>query len=890
MVSQGAEVSVRKFFGGFLAMVCFAGSACFSNQCLHAGQRSEAYAGEPFGVGRVTVDVFRGEPAIPLSDERFTLWEESGRAFYPVQKQEPAKRLVRQLLKIETPASITIYYLFLGEEPFDLATFSPVEHAVRVKPQSDPAGHRRLLDEWWQQATGRWQQLQKDPAFPPIAENFLVASLARRLNRPLPEPMTGLLSPKKAENTVWDELFVSESHRLAIDREMVFEPGLPGQVLQPIPEPPEWSDVADSETDVSEELAMEEIAAYVPEECFYLRFGTFTNYLWFRDLNKKWKGDLQNMIVRRGIRRGASERTQQQLALRESALAKILGPHVIADAAIIGFDPYTDLGAGVGILFHAKNDFLLSQDLMSKRREALEKFSDATETTVQIADRDISLISTSDGRVRSYYLQLDSFHLVTNSAKLIERFIEAGQGTGSLASLASFHRARAELPISRNDSVFAFISEKFLQNLCSPHYRIESRRRVRSARETRLIELAQYAAATEGVAAQSVEELVAAGILPSGFAVRADSSVLEQSESVVVDSQRGALGFFRPIADVPEFPVSAEEAAAYERFAKKFRDDVGQMPPIAAGIQRLPNEAGGETMSLDLLVEPLDKLKLGSLRNSLGEPSEQRLQPVAGDVVSFEAVLDVPVPLMGGESQPHHLFGGLRDFLSPLVVEKGKLALGDEHTELIRGYLGAWPRPGLLQLLTGNTPPNGEEAEPVGEDFWQAQKEKFLLISFKPEVVEEVLPQLALQPVEKPGQVWLHVEDLTGKKLAAMASTLGYMRARETSVAASRLMNNLANLLHVPRHECRALAERLVDGTFVCPLGGEYELFAPERSLEVWCSSALAPSNQFLLTEVPDDYQLPLLTWFRGLRGELGVVDDSLSVHLEVDLSAAAVP
>ncbi len=143
---------------------------------------------------------------------------------------------------------------------------------------------------------------------------------------------------------------------------------------------------------------------------------------------------------------------------------------------------------------------------------------------------------------------------------------------------------------------------------------------------------------------------------------------------------------------------------------------------------------------------------------------------------------------------------------------------------------------------------------------------------------------------ERPAQIWLKVDDLTGKQLAATVNALGYKRTREASVAASRMMNSLANQFRVTRPECRALAERLVDGKFVCPLGGEYQLLAPERDLETWASSALPPENRFLLREVPEDFQLPLLDWFRGLRGDLRLDDDSLWVHLEIDMTSAAVP
>jgi hypothetical protein len=437
--------------------------------------------------------------------------------------------------------------------------------------------------------------------------------------------------------------------------------------------------------------------------------------------------------------------------------------------------------------------------------------------------------------------------------------------------------------VERNDAVFVFVSEKFFQNLCSPHYRIETLRRVRSAREPLLLEMAALAATTEDL-------LQAADLLPADFAARTDGSALEVQDDGAVDSLRGAPGYFVPVADMAVTDATAEEVAAYRQFIERFQAEVGQMPPIAIGLERQPHEGGGETMTIEVFAEPLDGVKLDSLRDRLGEPDQNHLRPVEGDVVSCEAVLDMALPLGGGERETHHLFGGLRDFRSVLAVENGVVMPGEGPAEFVRGYIGAWPKPGLLKWFTEAEPPAGSEPEPVGEKLWRAQQNEYLLISFKPEVVEEVLPQLHMEPAGRPAQVWLRVGDLTDKQLAETVSAFGYMRSRETSVAASRMMNSLANQFHIPRPQCRELAERLVDGAFVCPLGGEYELFAPEKDLEVWVSSALPPENRFLLTKVPEDFHLPLLNWFRGMRGDLCLEDNSLSAHLEVDMTSAAVP
>ncbi len=852
-----------------------------------AATRSQAFLGKPFGVGRVTVDVFRGEPSLPLSDERFTVLEEQGRAMYPVLKEEPARRILRRLLKVETPRSVTIYYLFRGSEPFDLLPFTPNEQAVRVRPQANEREHRRLLDEWWKQYSEHWQRLQSDPQYPPIAENFLIATFARRLNLTIPKNKKSILPWKKKKATSpFDAMFVSESYQLQVDRELLKPSNNTQPELQDLPLPTPCPPLAVSQND-PKSIPTEPIADHVPEECFYIRFGSFTNYFWFRELNEKWQGDLGNMISRRGIDRSAAKRIQQQLSLRESAFAKLLGPQVIADAAIIGLDPYLAQGAALGILFHAKNSFLLSNDLKSQRRGALKKFADAEESTLELAGQKVSLVATPDGRVRSYYARTGDFHLVTTSRTLAERFLEAGQGERSLADLPSFRHARTKLPLDREDTLFAFVSEKFFQNLGSPHYWTETRRRVRSTRQPHLLELAKHVATTEGIAATTKDELIAAGVLPTGFATRVDGSKLSETEAGWIDSHRGAPGYFLPVADMPVEKVTSQEAAAFGKHLARYQADIGQMPPIAVGVKRIPNNNGSvETLVIDALLSPIAGLKLGKLKESLGELSDQQLAPVAGDVVSAQAALNIAVPLLGGEKQPQFLFGALQDFRSPLVVQRGAVVPSAAPAELVRGYLGAWPRPGLLEMLT----PLGNDPQQVEGQILQAEREDFFLLSFKPDVLEQVLPQLAFEPAERPAQIRLKIDDLTGKQLAQTVNAFGYMRARETSVAASRLMNALANQLHVPRDQCRAFAERLVDGQFVCPLGGEYQLYAPDLGLETWASSALPSDNRHLLTEVPEDFQLPLLTWFRGLEGDLALDDESLRVHLEIKMSDAAVP
>jgi len=883
----------------FLATVCRAGLllAIFAAGHLtgdSVGQAAEviAYSGRPFGVGRITLGVTAGGPANPLEDERFTVSSPDGRVLYPVLAESPpVRRLIRRLLEIETPRNASIYFLFTGEAPFELQAFSPAGQNIPVNPVADAAGHARLLGEWWTQFGNRWLSLQQNPRFPPVIENYLVANLSRRLGLRLPERQPGLfdmlsLAPQKR---VWDDLLVNESHQLAIDRSLLSADSAPADPLQPLPPAVVWYD-ADIPADQVAGVAVEPIAAHVPVECFYIRFGDFSNYLWFRDLSRKWDGDLANMVVRRHIDQNARARLEEQLSIRESKLAKVLGPQVIADVAMIGLDPYLTQGAAFGILFQAKAGALLAADLTGQRLEALKKYPDAQQSALTIEGHPVSLIATPGGEVRSYYVVDGDFHLVTTSKHLVQRFLQASAGDRPLASSPAFLNIRKQIPENRGDAAFVYVSPEFFRNLASPATWIESQRRARSLREMKLISLARLQAAAEGSTASSVPELIAEGILPPHFAARGDGSELREDATGMHDSERGWPGRLVPVADREVAGATAAEAAAYARFADRFRQEVGQMPPIAVGVRRVPMIGGaGETMAADVLATPLDYVRLGKLPGMLGAPSNQRVGPVAGDLIRGEAVVEAVFPLVGG-GEPHHFFFAAQDFGASLVAQQGQLRAASPLAEFAHIYWGAWPKPGLLRFFSPDNMASGPEPVPAGNNAWQARRDDLMLMGCKPELVRRVLPELLVETVEPPAQVWLDVADLTGTQLAGVVNALGYARSREASVAACRLMNNLANQLRVPRDKCREVAEQLVDGSFIDPLGGEYQIVEALGGQAMWTSSAIAPQNQFLLTQPPGDFELPALTWFKGARGRLLLDDQSLSAHVEIDMAKSAVP
>ena len=108
----------------------------------------------------------------------------------------------------------------------------------------------------------------------------------------------------------------------------------------------------------------------------------------------------------------------------------------------------------------------------------------------------------------------------------------------------------------------------------------------------------------------------------------------------LVDSLRGRRGTFVPVPDVPiekVTPARRQNTASSEQY---YADQWGPMDPVVAGIRReeLP-EGKLERVVLDVQAAPLSPQHVQMLSHWLGEPTDQRLAPVAGDVVSFEAVV-----------------------------------------------------------------------------------------------------------------------------------------------------------------------------------------------------------------------------------------------------------
>jgi hypothetical protein len=837
-------------------------------------EEADAIIGEPFGVARIVALI---DPRIELTSSAITA--SNDRIFYPTHStsSRPVRRLLREL--IGAPRKVTAYFLFTGDEPLSLQ-LPGAGGTFRIRPVDDDAAHRQLLAAWWNEIASPEKREDQSKDYPTIVEDYLIGTLARRLRLPVPrefiveqetDDLTHAVRILGGAETIRSQWM----RRVALGRVDDGDASvvLPTPLSFPAVNPP-----------IDAKTKIEPIADHVPPELFYVRFGSFPNYLWFSDRLDEWAGEVRSLVSERSVDYGLRNRQEIQLCLEKSALAEVLGPAVISDVALIGADMFQRDGAAMGILFEARNSTLLANDINADRAAALKANPTAVEQPVTVAGQKASFIHTPDNRLRSFYVVVGNYHLVTTSRHIAERFVQVSKDGKSLGRTAEYRYTRGVFGVNRHDTVFVYLSAEFLQNLVGPRYQVELQRRLHSLAEIDVLNVARVEAKSQGLEVKSIDELIRVGVLPKRFGVRPDGSRLDERDGVVVDTVRGPRGMFVPIPDVPVNRITVAEAEECLRIARKYAASWEQMTPIVAAISRSKGaKAGLEQVTLDLRLTPLAAKQYKFLASQLGAPTKQRLAPIPDDAAAFDVVLS---KALGSEGGDYHLFGGLRD-VDPRLVSATMLEklIGMFGGKELKGYLGAYPRPGILWLLgaTADAPVDEAGYSQFITGSWRRLVDRFTLLSFQPELLAEITPQLKFVAAERPAQAWLHATDLRDSRLAPAMNAFGYRKATELSLGNVRFLNSFTEQLHVPPDEALSIAETLLAAKLLCPLGGKYELVKSRNARPQWSSTALM-SGDARTTSPPDDYEFPALYWLRGVEGEVRLTPEELSIHADIQM------
>ncbi len=221
--------------------------------------------------------------------------------------------------------------------------------------------------------------------------------------------------------------------------------------------------------------------------------------------------------------------------------------------------------------------------------------------------------------------------------------------------------------------------------------------------EIELFQIAQLAARAEHKPADSVAELVAGDLLPAGFGDRADGSRLVLVDGKPADSLRGGRGTFLPVPDVDVGRVTHREAEDFHRFASYYADQWGPMDPVTAAVHREPlADKNLERVTIDVEAAPLSPRHIELLSQWLGEPTNQRLAPIPGDIVSFEAVM------RGGSSTSAPNITCSVPCAMPIrrscsTRARASSPAPDGPLGRAARLPGRWPQPGYLRYIGGNS-------------------------------------------------------------------------------------------------------------------------------------------------------------------------------------------
>jgi hypothetical protein len=848
-----------------------------------------AVSGEPFGVLSVEVplppDWIGGEPRVLVSDN-------DGRLFYPVvsiQSMELAtgddapnilrigrpggiidrvRNAIKSTETKQVPVALQITALFRGNRPITIDVRGDVNQQITFAVnQVRAATHNELLDRWWtaykQQATSVIQAENT----PPLVPLYLTDMLARRLNQqPLQLDSVRTQSSNQPLETL-QLLTAIEPLREQVLHDVITRP-IPIGAEQPVPLEPNWQD--NQLPPLPSDPSIEPIAARIPPECFYLRFGSFGNYVWFQELSERFGGDLSQAVFLRGFDYEGTSRIERMLATKLTSVAKLFGDNLVEDMALFGSDLYIKEGASLAVVLQSVKPEFLKRAIDSDRAAVLSQQADARLQQIEIAGIPVSFLSTPDNRIHSYFCSHDNYMVISTSKHLITRFLEVANSRNSLASTPSFRWARLWMPESNNYSVFGYLSPDFFHRLVSPQYQIELNRRLQAVAHLELAEVAAVAQSAEQLAdSDSIDALKANGMLPDWFDERPDGSQVLRLGDRWVDAIRGGRGSFLPIADVNLTGVSPVEAQQYAQLADYYQNKWRRMDPLLLGIRRFQGQpANAESVAFEAHLAPFEPGKYGWITQQLANPSPLQIKQPADDAVSLQLHLRGELP-----DESYFLFGGLKDMLPPEPEEVQGLIKTLRALKAAPAYIGAWPKPGLIEQLPlglGKAlarPDLAGFSRMIG-GLWRWQNEQWSLLSFDRSILEGAIGHLATVEGTEQSQVRLNVTNLDGTQLAQWINGQWWQRGWRASHANALLLDSIQQQLKVPADQCLAMANRLLDVRVQCPLGGEYVL--PDNGLGLWESSAWQQS-QFGASGKPlppVTYQAPWINWFRGGRVE----------------------
>ena len=876
--------------------------------------QAEAVFGEPFGVCRIELPLSQAEREMVNQGLYYDI---SYASFFETIHQasvyESNKRALYPAWSLSGNYQKTLLFLFHGQDELNVLLsktgIETLRETIKIKPVKNEMRRKALLEEWWDDYLKKLEYLHRLDFYDPSIELGIASMIGRRLDLPL-EKLTYMVRNYNNEfERTFGLLLGTESIRLAMQTNTMLETkdksepanqDLPAAASPPVMPIPDFND---------RKVKVEPLAMRIPQECFYLRFGSFSTFLNARDFLDRWGTIFRSTLSSRSADYNMAKRVECQLALRETVLSRYFGSSVIKDVAIIGTDTFMREGAAIGILFQARQNTLLKNRLNSLRSDILAENPSVKESSVTINGRTVSLLSSPDNTVRSFYVQDGDFHLVTTSRWIVQAFLATAETSAqSLGSLQEFRYARSHISSSEN-GIFIYLSDPFFRNLVGPAYRVEMTRRAQSIAEIQMLSLARLAALQEGLASPSIQSLIEKGFLPKGFGMRPDESrpTLEK-DGAAADSKRGALGSFLPVPDITIDKITSSEAEAYEDFSRAYSGIWTNMDPVF-GLLNIEKKSGGERLELRLNISPYAKSRYGGLDSFLGKPASDRIAIVPGDLVSLEVQLAIRlvwklvendddadnIAKMAGDPSLR-IFGGLREMDIPWSIQHGVTVRPNSLQRILsflRLYAGITIPKNFnekyLDILEPVTEPDAKGYAKLKDDIefgddpenkiWSRRFDQYYTLGTGRSVLETVTPKIRIEKTKHPSQAALNLGNLSKSRLGNFLRAEAYVRDRRISAGNALLLHAYQQQLQP--HDLNGALKAVQNQSLVCPLGGTF-VTANQEQPDRFKSTAWNEETLYQTNRLPNTYRQVLIDEIETMRLEFSIDPDTLKTRLEI--------
>ncbi len=188
----------------------------------------------------------------------------------------------------------------------------------------DSGPHSVHLDLWWKAFIERARKTETNDGYPLQMDQYLLTMLAKRLHKPDVELKSPTWLPQNEESRFFAFLTGTESIRIAMQKDALLATAKGRELAtQPIPKaalPP-----AVTIPEPAADVQVEPLAMVIPPEYFYARLQGYDDLSWARQQIDQFGADLRDLSTARGFDFHLSERIENQLELRDTKLAQMLG-------------------------------------------------------------------------------------------------------------------------------------------------------------------------------------------------------------------------------------------------------------------------------------------------------------------------------------------------------------------------------------------------------------------------------------------------------------------------------------------------------------------------------------------------------------------------------------